>query len=252
MHVFRVTRIVSIMPKRTDDPCSFSLKARDIKDPHFDTALQERKSSYAGAPSSAGAQKHNKRASTPSNSGNLRGNIKIDRREISRRSPLRILGLLNEVPYDVLKDLFVVSAEAFFKSAVQLPSPKVAKPPEAASLPMEDSQATLPTNLDFKYTPEAGSEFASLLSDPCNGENCYAKVCSLSIPRPTHISCQQSFARPELTLRKTARQRTRRHLGRCMRRNLNPRATLKSIISVAFSLRNPSRRYLCNHHLNPT
>ncbi|MCJ1268915.1 hypothetical protein MMC22_008803 [Lobaria immixta] len=159
---------------------SYSLKARDIKNPHFDTALQERESSYSGAPSSAGAQTNNKRASTPSNSGNPRGNIKVDRREISRRSPFRVMSFVNEMPYEIAKDAVVTFFHSLLTHFVALPAekkpPEAAKPPEVASLPMEDSQATLPTNLDFKYTPEAGSEFTSLLSDPCNGENCYAKL----------------------------------------------------------------------------
>lgn len=183
MHAFRVARIVSIIPKRTDDACSHSLSARDIKNPRFDTALQERKFSYAGAPSSAGAQKNNKRASTPSNTGDPRGNLKIGRREISRRSPFRIKSFWNEMPYEIAKDLVVNYSDALAKSWVKFPTAKVdEKPPAAASLPIEDPQAALPTlPTNYKYSPDAGSDLAGLLSDPCAGKNCYASVCNLSI-----------------------------------------------------------------------
>lgn len=169
------------------------MTARDAKNLPIDSALQTRQIPYSGAANSVVAQKNIERTSTPSSTRDPGRDFEVGRRNINRRSPLGVEHFSKDMAYEILKDLIVSSAHAWYYSVVKSPSPygekeKVAlnnAESQSAELPSVKSPnvesqteekapavASLPPEI-FRYLGDEGSR----PSDFCN--NCLANVCGV-------------------------------------------------------------------------
>lgn len=91
------------------------------------------------------------------------GNTKIERRNISRRSPYSADDFLGILTYEVPKALAIDSIQKWMGHYIKSPSPKGEDTAAAPSAPPTDQQACSPPE-SFQYTPVADSDLSNLLS----------------------------------------------------------------------------------------